>query len=72
MTCRFFNGAIICFNPSYRLRTDDGGYVYMEWHHYCGPAFYKDKRLTKEVEEWWENEYICKALDWFIHRGERA
>lgn len=67
------NGWIhLSISPSYRLRTKDGGYVYMAWHHYCGPTFYKDKLETREIENWYDDENICWALDWFCKRGKKA
>lgn len=61
-----------CFNPTFRLRLGDGRYVFMDWHRYCGPNFFYDRDLNRIVQSWWEDELICKALDWFIERGERA
>ena len=56
----------------FRLRLSDGGYVYMSWHDYCGPEFYKDKLALRTIDDWWENPYIVEALNWFIERGNRA
>ena len=61
-----------CFNPWFRLRLEDGRYIFMDWHHYMGPHFFYDRNLTRIVESWWEDEMICEALDWFTGRGERA
>lgn len=58
--------------PSYRLRLDDGTYVFMAWHWYCGPTFYRDKAERREIDDWHENPLICAALDWFINRGKKA
>jgi hypothetical protein len=44
----------------------------MEWHEYHGPAFYKDKNCMREIENWYEDSLICKALDWFVDRGRKA
>jgi len=72
MTCVNFGKTIVCYSPSFRLRLSDGGYVYMGWHNYCGPTFYHDKLENREIEGWWENPLICKALNWFQDRGNRA
>jgi len=72
MTCVRIPNGIVCFSPEYRLRLNDGGYVFMYWHSYCGPIFYKDRLMLREIEEWYENKLICDALDWFIGRGEVA
>lgn len=63
---------IVCVSPWYRLPLADGTRIYMEWHRYCGPTFFKNKNCTKEVVEWYENPLICEALDWFCKRGHRA
>lgn len=62
----------ICFSPFYRLRLSDGRYVFMAWHNYCGPTFYHDRAEKREIENWWEDEEICTALDWFQERGNKA
>lgn len=72
MTCIRIPNGIICVSPFYRLPLEDGTRIYMDWHHYCGPTFYRDKLCNRVVEDWWENKLICKALNWFQGRGERA
>lgn len=72
MSCTRLRGAIICHSPSYRLRLADGTCVFMSWHHFCGPVFYRDRAETREINDWYENPLIEAALDWFIERGQRA
>lgn len=72
MTCIRIGDGFICVSPFYRLRLEDGGYVYMDWHSYCGPTFYKDKNESRVIDNWWDNPMICKALDWFVARGKKA
>lgn len=62
----------ICVSPDFRLRLDDGRHVFMTWHHYCGPNFYHDRSLCREILDWWEDKSICAALDWFQGRGNMA
>lgn len=62
----------ISFSPSYRLRLEDGTCVFMSWHHYCGPTFFKDRAENREIQKWHENELIIKALDWFCSRDNKA
>jgi len=63
----------VCTSPDYRLRLDDGGYVYMIWHSYCGPEFYGDRDCySRHIDDWWEDARICRALDWFTGRGGKA
>ena len=73
MTCLKISNGIVCFgNKAIRMRLLDGSYVYMEWHTYAGPIFYKDKANTREIEEWWENELLVQVQDWFVKRGKKA
>jgi hypothetical protein len=72
VTCIRIPGGIITLNDSYRLRLEDGTCVFMSWHHYCGPEFYRDRSERRYIDEWWENPLIVKALDWFVGRGEKA
>ena len=72
MTCIRIPNGIICTYPTYRLRLEDGTCVFMSWHDYCGPEFYRDKNERRWIDEWWENPLIVKALDWFTCRGNRA
>lgn len=63
----------ISYTPSYRLRLDDGSYVFMPFYRYLGPmGFYRDRAELREIPDWWENPLICKALDWFCNRGNRC
>ena len=72
MTCVRIPNGIICFTPEYRLRLADGTCVFMSWHNFCGPEFYKDKAMNRLYDNWWDNPLIEDALNWFIGRGEIA
>ncbi len=72
MPCTQIGNGIVCWSPTYRLRLEDGRYVFMDWHKWCGPTFYRDRDLYREIEEWWNDTAICKALEWFQKRGEKA
>lgn len=67
-----YSRVIVTLSPFYRLRLPNGGYVFMEWHSYCGPTFFRDKLCKREIGEWWNDPVICAALDWFIKRGKKA
>lgn len=56
----------------FRLPLASGGRVFMEWHRYFGPSFWRDRRCTREIEDWYERPEICDALEWFQQRGKRA
>jgi len=73
MTCVKLNSiTTVCINPFYKLRLDNGDHVFMEWHKYLGPTFYKDKKSNREITNWWDNQLIIKAFSWFIGRGNKA
>ena len=72
MPCLKVGRTFISISSLYRLRLSKGGYVFMSWHDYCGPTFYLDKAERREVEDWWFNTEICRALDWFTGRGNKA
>lgn len=72
MPCLNIGNVIVCTSPWFRLRLDDGRHVFMYWHSYLGPAFYPDRNQARMIDGWWEDEAICRALDWFIGRGHRA
>lgn len=56
----------------YRLRLNDGRYIYMTWHPYCGPTFFRDKYESRWIEDWYEDKQICDAVEWFVNRGKKA
>lgn len=56
----------------FRLPLASGGRVFMEWHRYFGPSFWRDRRCTREIDDWYELPEICDALEWFQQRGNRA
>ena len=72
MATVLFGNAIVTISPFYRLRLADGRYVFMSWHHYCGPTFYLDNDGCREIDNWYEDSQICKALEWFQSRGNKA
>lgn len=43
MTCHRIADGIICVSPFYRLPLSDGTHVFMEWHSYLGPTFFRDR-----------------------------
>lgn len=72
MTCIRLHSAIVCVSPFFRLPLADGTRVFMDWHSYCGPTFYRDRLQNRLIDDWWESPLICEALDWFCKRGNRA
>lgn len=72
MTCQRIPGGIVCSSPSYRLRLNDGRYVFMSWHRFYGPEFYYDKAEQRQIAAWWDDTDIINAINWFTERGQRA
>lgn len=72
MTCIRIEHGFICFQPSHRLRLADGRRVFMEWHNYLGPTFYRDAAMQRIWEDWYEDPAVCDALDWFTGRGNKS
>lgn len=72
MTCIRIEHGFVCRSPFYRLPLADGTRVFMSWHNYLGPMFFRDRDEQREIEDWYENPLICDALDWFCERGNRA
>lgn len=56
----------------WRLPLASGGRVFMEFHRYFGPSFFRDRACRREIELWYESPEICAALDWFVDRGKVA
>jgi hypothetical protein len=74
MTCtRVGDSIIVCHSASFhRLRTSDGGYVFLDHHTYLGPTLFRDRAASKVIEDWYEFKPICDAVQWFYGRGARA
>ena len=62
-----------CYLPRvWRLPLASGDRVFMEFHNYLGPFFFRDRACRREIETWYEVPEICAALDWFVGRGKVA
>jgi len=72
MTCHRIGGAIVCISPFYRLPLRDGTHVFMEWHSYLGPTFFRDRNRTRIIEDWYEDPRMVEACEWFTGRGNKA
>jgi len=73
MACIKLQNMIICRTSGFvRLRLADATCVFMEFHDYLGPMFFRDKNFTREIVDWYENENIINAFEWFQKRGNRT
>lgn len=54
MGCTIYTNTIVCNHTAgtYRLPLADGTRVYMDWHEYLGPIFFRDKQCIREIEYW--------------------
>lgn len=57
MTCHRFGSAIVCVSPWGRLKVSNK-YVWVSFHEYCGPSFYKDRAMSKEYDPVDENDPV--------------
>lgn len=62
MTCVRYGNTIICSNPRGRLRLNDR-YVWVDFHTYCGPAFFWDSAMTKVYDPVDENDPIWSIFE---------
>lgn len=72
MTSINLGWAIVSVSPFYRLPLADGRRVFMDFHHFCGPTFYRDRHGSRIIADWYDDPLICAALDWFVGRRARA
>lgn len=74
MTCIPFAGGIVCVTPTINIgRLKLGNwYVYVDFHPYCGPAFYWDQNGQKVYDPKDENDPIWPLfMDWMKKRDKK-
>lgn len=69
MPCIFRGGVVICFNRTTRLRTGNGGYIYVIAGMYTMPEVFNDKEGRRPIEDWYDSGEISEAVSWFVERG---
>lgn len=69
MPCIEIPGGLACTCAFHKLRLQNGCSVFMHWHCYMGPVFYKDKRMNRQIENWEQHPFIKQVFEWFIGRG---
>lgn len=67
MTCvRVNESTIICMAPpAIRLRRG----VWMEFHEYFGPQFYRNRALTKVIHDWAYRQDILEVFEPWVRRN---
>lgn len=70
---------LMCLNcPSFRfhrltrLRLPGGGYVFLEWHDYLGPTFFRDRAGNREIVLCATDMTYYDAFNWWHSRGKRG
>lgn len=49
MTCHFMGGAIICTADTFVNLEPYGAKIWVEYHSYTGPAFFRSQNSNKEI-----------------------
>lgn len=72
MTCiRMGRSAIVCVSPWGRLKVGNK-YVWVDFHPYCGPAFYRDSAMTKNYEPVDENDPVWPEFGKWLDKFQAA
>lgn len=71
MTCIPFGSAIVCVSPSARLKVGNR-YVWMDFHEYCGPSFWRDSAMSKVYDPADENDPVWDAFDVWLKKYRAA
>lgn len=69
MTCIRISNWIICVNPRGRVRIGTR-YVWIDYHTYCGPSFWRDRAMTKEYEPNDEHDPIWQEFFKWLEKHE--
>ena len=71
MTCTKFGDVIVCTNPFGRIKLGNR-YIWIDYHAYCGPAFYRDSKMEKPYEPADENDPVWAAFEaWLTKQGSK-
>lgn len=72
MTCHYFEGAgfkgYVCMNDWGRLHLGNR-YVWVDFHEYCGPTFFKDQAMTELYDPVDENDPIWPLFDRWLEKN---
>lgn len=71
MTCTRIGNAIVCTQRWARLRLGNK-YVWMDFHPYCGPAFYWDSAMSKIYDPSDEHDPIWEVFGVWLDRFNAA
>lgn len=71
MTCTHIGNGIICTNPWGRLHVGNR-YIYVDFHEYCGPAFFTDRNWTQIYEPGDENDPVWAEFGKWLKKHQAA
>ena len=69
MPCYTYGNLIICCDPCFRVRTNDGRYYFVVLPPFAPPSVYHDRARNREVEKWFFDDGILAAIEWLDKRG---
>lgn len=75
MTCTPFNSGqatgFVCVDDTGRLSVA-GRYVWVDYHHYCGPTFFTDMAMSKFYEPVDEDDPVWSAFTAWLEKRDAA
>lgn len=69
MTCVKIHNGIICVNPWGRIKVGSK-YVWIDYHTYCGPTFWRDRAMTKIYDPANENDPVWPEFEKWLTKYE--
>ena len=73
MTCIRIGSAIVCTSPWGRLKVGNR-YVWVDFHEWCGPAFFTDSNMSKVYDPVDESDPVWPEFSKWLnkHNAEKA
>ena len=71
MTCTHIGNAIVCTSPWGRLKVGNR-YVWVDFHRYCGPAFFTDSNMSKVYDPVDESDPVWPEFTKWLDKHEAA
>ena len=71
MTCIRIGSGFVCVSPWGRLKVGNR-YVWMDYHRYCGPAFFTDANMSKVYNPVDESDPVWPEFSKWLTKHEAA
>jgi len=71
MTCIHIGGGIVCVNPWGRLKVGNR-YVWVDFHSYCGPAFFTDANMSRVYDPADESDPVWPQFSKWLDKYQAA